>query len=131
MYAFGSVLYTLLELLYRGHTHVSMVILGGLCGIIIHRIGRRLSSEPLMTRAALCALAITAAELLTGIIVNLLLGLRVWDYSDQPLHLWGQVCIPFTLCWFLLSFPALCLSRLVTDKIDPSLHGSLFFHSTE
>lgn len=131
MYALGSVLYTVIELLYRGHTHPSMVFLGGVCGAIIHRINRRLPRESLLNRAVLCALAITAAELITGLIVNRLLDLHVWDYSDQPLHLWGQICLPFTFCWFLLSFPALFLSRLITDRIDPSLHGSLFFHKTE
>ena len=40
---------------------------------------------------------------LTGCIVNLLLGFHVWDYSDLPLNILGQICIPFSIIWFFIS----------------------------
>ena len=49
------------------------------------------------------AAIVTALELLVGLIVNRWLGWDVWDYSDVPLNLWGQVCLPFAVAWFFLS----------------------------
>ena len=49
------------------------------------------------------AAIVTALELLVGLIVNRWLGWNVWDYSDMPGNLWGQVCLPFAVAWFFLS----------------------------
>ena len=103
---FGGVVYCALEVLWRGRTHISMAICGGVCFLIMYELQRteKYSALPLVLRALFGALIITAAELITGCIVNLGLGLEVWDYSRLPLSLWGQICLPFSLLWFLLGF---------------------------
>ena len=50
---------------------------------------------------------ITGYEFATGLMVNLILRLRVWDYSDMPFNIKGQVCLPFMLVWFI--FTPLCI----------------------
>ena len=73
----------------------------------MYQINDRLLSLPLWVRALMCAALITAVELLAGCVFNLWLGWRIWDYSKAPLNLWGQICLPFFLLWFLLCIPVL------------------------
>ncbi len=131
MYAAGSVVYTGIELLFRGYTHFSMVILGGLCGVALYGIDCRFERASLWQRALLGAAAITALELISGVTVNLWLGLGVWDYRDQPFHFLGQICPRFSFGWFLLCFPALALIRLLKTHVLPCLHGSFAFRTSK
>ena len=55
------------------------------------------------------AIIITLLELIAGIIVNIILGWNVWDYSNLPGNLLGQICPQFTVLWFLLSAVAVYL----------------------
>lgn len=96
----GGLFYCGLELLWRQWTHGSMFLLGGLCFWLVARIGRGL---PLLTRMAIGALLVTFLEFWTGMLVNRVLRLHVWDYSAAPLNLLGQICIPYTLLWFPVS----------------------------
>ena len=52
---------------------------------------------------------VTALEFITGLIVNVWLGLNVWDYSNLPLNLMGQICLPFFFAWVGLSVVAIIL----------------------
>ena len=57
----------------------------------------------------LSSIAITDLEFITGIIVNLILHLNVWDYSNLPFNLLGQICLPFCIIWFFLSLIGIVL----------------------
>lgn len=105
----GGTAYGLVEVLWRGHTHWTMVLLGGVCFYLIGQIGSHLRL-PLYLCAVPCAYVITGLEFLTGCVVNLLLGWNVWDYSSLPMNLLGQVSLTFLGCWYLLSIPALPLA---------------------
>lgn len=109
--ALGGVLYGLIELLWRGFTHWTMVLCGGLCFLMMYLINTVCRKR--LRKLTLCAAAVTLIEFFTGCIVNIMLGWQVWDYSDRPGNILGQICPLFTLFWFLLSIPgtALC-SRL-------------------
>ena len=52
---------------------------------------------------------ITGLELISGIIVNIILDWNVWDYSNLPGNLLGQICPQFTVLWFFLSTVAVYL----------------------
>ena len=112
----GSIYYSL-EIIARGRSHWSMFLLGGLCflvcGLINSRFGNDISLPAKMT---LCMIAITILELLTGIIVNGFFGWQIWDYSGMPLQIFGQICVPFMLLWFIISYPALMLNKAI-DKL--------------
>ncbi len=113
----GGLIYGLLEVLWRGYTHWTMVLLGGLCFYLLAVIGRY-SRLPLHLTAVPCAYVITGLELLCGCVVNLGLGWNVWDYSQQPLNLWGQICFPFLGYWYLLSLIALPFSRVLLQQLQ-------------
>ena len=115
---FGGVAYGLVEVLWRGHTHPSMVITGGLCFAMICRINAKYSRRPLLVRSAACTIGVTCAEFCVGVLVNRVLKMGVWDYSDKWLHLFGQICPLYMGLWFglclVLSFllPKLRLSAI-------------------
>ena len=62
-------------------------------------------------------------EFITGAVVNVLLGWGVWDYSDRPLNLYGQVCLLYSLYWLLLSIPGCALARLLHRLLAGSPAG--------
>ena len=61
---------------------------------------------------------ITAVEFVVGVVVNLILHLDVWDYSDMAGNIAGQVCPLFTVLWFFLAIPAFILSDLIRRFFD-------------
>ena len=111
---FGGALYYLLELLWRGRSHPSMVLLGGLCFWGLGRVGRLRLSLPL--RALLGAALVTCAEFFSGLLLNLALRWDVWDYSGLPGNLLGQVCLLYAALWVPLSGAGILLSG-VLDRV--------------
>lgn len=105
MFLIGGSLYVLLELLWRGFSHPSMFLLGGLCFLVIGFLNEGWLSwnMPLPVQAVLGAICVTALELVCGSIVNIWLGLDVWDYSMLPMNFRGQICLYFFLLWIPLS----------------------------
>ena len=108
--AVGGGGYYLAEVLYRGYSHWSMAVCGGVCLLSIYHMNKRMSEQGLLLRALAGAGLITAVELTCGSIVNLALDMNVWDYSHMPFNLLGQICLPFSLLWFAVCIPvcALC-----------------------
>ena len=96
----GGSIYYMIEILYRGHSHISMFILGGICFILIGLINELLSWDMLFwTQVIIGDIIVLVLEFITGLIVNVWLGLGVWDYSNLPFNLMGQICLPFALLW--------------------------------
>lgn len=112
IFLMGAVGYTALEILWRGYSHWSMTLTGGGCLLAVHRMNRRHRGEPLLRRCALGSGIITAAEFGVGVLVNRVLGWNVWDYSRLPMNLLGQICLPYSLLWFLLCLPLIGLCSL-------------------
>ena len=95
----GAVGYALIEIIWRGFTHPTMIFAGGICFLAFSYIAERMRQTPLIVKAFLAALAVTAVELSFGLIFNLGFGMNVWDYSAMPLNLLGQICPTFSLIW--------------------------------
>ncbi|MBR5263576.1 MAG: hypothetical protein IKV50_02665 [Clostridia bacterium] len=107
--------YVLLELIYRGRSHISMFFAGGISavGIFLCCNCRRMKNKCLLLKCAMGSGIITAVEFLTGVAVNLWMQLQVWDYSAMPMNLLGQICLPFSLIWFALTPPILGIGHLL------------------
>ena len=106
----GGIIYGCLEMMWRGFTHWSMVAAGGICLLLIHLLNHRLSRWNFFIRCVVFSLVITAVEFSVGIVVNIFLGLDVWDYSSVPGNILGQICPSFMLLWLAISVPACLLS---------------------
>ena len=107
LWTWGGTVYFLMEVVYKTATgnperiSWTMLLLAILLSIPLERFGAELPWEmPLVLQAAICTVAITVTELLAGLILNVWLGLGVWDYSHLPLNLWGQICLQFALIWW-------------------------------
>lgn len=104
LFFFGGISYVIIELLWRGHSHMSMFGLGGLCFVVIGLINEKYTYDmPLVTQMLIGTFVITVLEFVFGCILNLYLHLNVWDYSNMPLNIAGQICLPYMILWFLLS----------------------------
>lgn len=104
LFLVGGVLYNLIEILFRGHTHWTMYIVGGVCFILLGLLNEITDWEfPLLWQAIDGGIIITLVEFVAGCIVNLWLGWCVWDYSNMPFNILGQICLPFSVLWCLLS----------------------------
>lgn len=102
--AVGGAVYVLIELLWRGRSHWTMFALGGICFVILGLINEILPWDmPLWKQGLIGTGIITAAEFLTGCIVNLWLGWAVWDYSGLPGNILGQICLQYILLWLPIS----------------------------
>lgn len=118
LYSIGSVGYGIIEILFRGYTHWSMLITGGGCLVALYKINERLprGMKGFFKKCALGAASITGIEFSVGIIVNKLLHLNVWDYSHLKFNLLGQISLLFTLMWFLLCIPVMPLCEFIRRK---------------
>ena len=96
--------YGLIEILWRGYTHPSMVIVGGICGLLIGLLNEKNKKMNLLLQMVEGMVIVTVLEFVSGIILNLYLGLNVWDYSNMRFNLLGQVCPQFCIVWFFLSY---------------------------
>jgi uncharacterized membrane protein len=105
LFTFGGIMYGLIEILWRGKTHWSMVLTGGACFLSLFKVFGKLKSSPLWEKCLLGSSIITAYEFVSGCLFNLWLKLKVWDYSSLPLNFKGQICALYSFLWGLLCIP--------------------------
>lgn len=120
LWAIGGLLYCLFELFFRGHTHWTMFAVGGFCFVMCGLLNEHIGWDmPFPLQMLIGCLIITGTELIAGIVLNMWLGLNIWDYSNMPLNLWGQICLPFSCLWFFLSGVAIVLD----DELRYNMFG--------
>lgn len=106
----GGLVYTLVEILWRGYSHWTMFLLGGICFVCIGLINEIIPWDMVLSKQMFIgAILITLLEFITGCIVNLYLKWDVWDYSNLPFNLYGQICVPFMIAWYYVSGLAIVL----------------------
>ena len=109
LWTWGGTMYFLLEVVFKTlrdepeQISWTMLVLAVLLTIPVERCGEQLPWEvPLWLQALACAVLVTAVELAAGLILNVWLGLNIWDYSRLPFNLWGQICPQFAAVWWFL-----------------------------
>lgn len=113
----GGTLYSILEMLWRGYTHWTMCIAGGICFSMIYALNDRAYLWPLAGKCLYGSVFITLIEFQIGCVVNLILDWNVWDYSLARGNVMGQICPQFTLLWFLLCIPGLYLAEVIRKNM--------------
>lgn len=116
LFYLGGCAYMAMELLWRGWSHGSMFLAGGICFLLIGHLGEVKPKLPLPLRAVAGAGIITMVELGVGLLVNR--NYTVWDYRDQPWNLWGQVCPLFTVLWIPIALAAIFLYRVLNRQLE-------------
>lgn len=119
LFLVGCFLYYEVELNWRyavGHlpVHWTMPLLGGVLFLILGGLNNWLPWEmSLLFQSFVGMVIVTVMEFISGAVLNLWLGLAVWDYSHIPFNVLGQICLPFMLAWFFLSCVAIVLDDWV------------------
>ena len=117
LFAIGGMAYFLLEVLVRGYSHYSM-FLGGACFLCCGLLNENMKIKmSFISQMVLSALIITALEFITGLIVNIWLKMDIWDYSQLPYNFMGQICLLYSIFWFLVSSVAIVLDDFLRYKI--------------
>lgn len=112
LFLLGGAIYYIIEIGFRGYSHISMFILGGILFILIGMINEILPWDLLFWWQLLIGdIIVLIGEFCTGLIVNVWLGLDVWDYSNMPFNIMGQVCLPFAL----LFLPVIVVAIVLDD----------------
>ena len=110
---FGGSLYVTFEVFWRGRSHWTMFVLAAVLFLIIGGLNEIWTGWKLIPQTVTGAIIATVAELVTGCIVNIWLGWGIWDYSDMPGNLLGQICPQFALLWIVLSALAIVLDDII------------------
>lgn len=118
IFLIGAIVYMGIEILWRGYTHWTMGVLGGIILILIGLIDEVACEDiPMLWQATIGSIIITLLEYYAGWILNIKLNLGIWDYSELPLNVDGQVCLLFSLLWMLLSVVAVWLDNFIRWKL--------------
>ena len=116
LFLIGGSIYVLIEICYRGYSHISMFIVGGICFILISSISELAPFKiPIVFQMLIACLLVTFVELISGIIINIFLNLNVWDYSSDKFNFLGQICLKASVAWFFLSLPAIYMANFITS----------------
>lgn len=117
LFWFGGSTYVTLEVLWRGYSHWTMLLLAGFIFIILGLLNEIWDwNDSLINQVLAGTLISTVLEFITGCIVNLGFGWNVWDYSNIPGNILGQICPPFTILWAIISLIAIVLDDVIRWK---------------
>ena len=128
LFLIGGAFYYALEVLFRGYSFPAMAVCGGLCFIICGVLNEKDRCMPLVLQQLIAAFGITMIEFAYGLILNVWLKLNMWDYSNMPGNIFGQICPEFTALWFFLSAVGIFLDDLIRWRIfgEEKPHYHLF-----
>jgi uncharacterized membrane protein len=112
-------LYMVLEGLWRGWTNISMLFVGGLCAFLIGRLNeyKAFYNRKMYDQCLIGTIITLFIELISGLILNVWLGFYIWDYSDAWGNVYGQICLPYALLWFILMPLAIYVDDYLRYKI--------------
>jgi len=118
VFSIGAILYSIIEIMFRGFTHWTMSLTGGAAFLMIHISNFRMKTKSIFLKCLTGCAIITALEFVVGCIVNRKFHMNVWDYSGQKFNLLGQICPVFSAIWFFLTLPALYLSKTIKKLLN-------------
>ena len=117
LFWFGGSVYLEIELLYRGYSFWTMFCLGGLIFILCGILNEVWTWNLNLPFQVLIGTGITTIlEFFTGLICNVWLGLNMWDYSNMPGNIMGQICPQFILLWIPLVLVAIVMDDVIRWK---------------
>lgn len=115
LFWFGGSTYVTFEVFFRGYSHWTMFLLSGILFLYIDTLNE-IWDWNIVTQTLCGTLSVVVAEFSAGCILNLWLGLNIWNYSDIPFNLMGQICLPFVLVWVPIVLIAIVLSDVIRWK---------------
>ncbi len=114
--------YFTLEGIYRipkgGYANIVMLFIGGLCGLLVGSINQipKFYKMTVWKQSIIGTVLTMIIEYISGYILNIRLGLDIWNYSDMKFNLDGQICLEFGIIWFLIMPTAIWLEDWIRWK---------------
>ena len=121
MFLLGGGSYVVLELLWRGRSHFAMFLAGGLCFLLLGKLGKIRPRLPLWLRCLVGAGIVTVVELGVGLLANR--DYTIWDYRQMPFNFQGQICLVYSLLWIPVSLLGMGLYALAVRIFKSSGRG--------
>ena len=118
LFSIGAVGYGLIEIIWRGYTHWSMLGAGGICFMFFGTISEKFKNAGLFVKSLLGSTFVTAVEFIFGVVFNIILKKNVWDYSKMPMNIGGQVCMLYSCLWVLLSLVCIPFAGKVNKRLQ-------------
>lgn len=115
-------IYLLIELAWRGYTHWTMLPLAAVIFVCAGVLDERENPPPFWGQVVIGTAIATALEFVAGLILNLWLGLGIWDYSHMAGNILGQICPQFTLAWAALMAVSIKLENAMHKISDRLFH---------
>ena len=100
LFVLGGGGYLAVELAWRGTSHWTMFLAGGICLCALQWLA--VHPVPLPVAAGTGALGASALEVVIGVVCRNILHVQVWDYSAEWGNIAGLICPRYTFYWFLL-----------------------------
>lgn len=100
-----GLIYCGIEYIYRQWSHITMFVLSGLLGVFCIDTPNNIFGYDFdySLQVLISTLLCTIGEGITGLIVNVKMGLNVWNYSNLPFtFFYGQCNLFFVLAWALV-----------------------------
>lgn len=117
LFGIGALGYGLIEILWRGYTHYSMLTAGGICFCFLGHLCEKYKNAKLILKAIAGSMFITSIELIFGIFFNIILRKNVWDYSKMRFNVGGQICAVYSFFWVILSIIFIPFAGFVTNRL--------------
>lgn len=117
-----GMVYFVIEGIWRipkgGDANISMLFVGGLCGLLIGSINQipKFYNMSVFKQSLIGTGIVLVIEYTAGYILNIKMGLDIWDYSDMFFNINGQICLEFGLLWILLMPAAIWLEDFIRFK---------------
>ena len=99
-----NALYVWIEIMFRNRSDRSMLALSGVLGVTLGLLNNIIPWSMGLVQQGLIGgvLIVTPMEYFVGkFLVNQ--DLSIWNYNNMPWNIDGQICLPFTLIWCIIS----------------------------
>ena len=113
IFTIGAGGYGLIEILWRGYTHWSMLCAGGIVFLGMSRIASALKKASAIIKGIVGGVFVTAVEYAFGIVFNVILKKNVFNIN-------GQICALYSVLWVLLSIICVPFSGFIKKKLESS-----------
>ena len=113
---FGGSAYVTLEVFWRAKSHWTMFVLATIVFIMIGLLNEIWADWNILIQTLVGTSIATILEFITGCVVNISFNWNIWDYSNLPGNLFGQICPQFTLLWMVVVAIGIVLDDIIRWK---------------
>jgi len=99
-----GMIYFTLEGFWNGKANIIMLPVGGICGLLTGLLNEfpKFFNLKMWQQTLLGTFIVTLIEFISGVILNIYLGLNLWNYSSMWGNLYGQITPQYMFLWSVI-----------------------------